>query len=157
VRASAKTDGPQSSAMHGDVTRMLATRSTVTLLREQRLARQDSSPDPIQPRAMAHLSSLLWFSAIRFTRVCDPKRTCRLSNARVLFDEPSALFSGRINISRSVSLRVRLTSLALSPFHVDKRVRLNTAKDAAASATPADAVVEEVVLLTYVAVERRLT
>jgi hypothetical protein len=45
----------------------------------------------------------------------------------------------------------------LSPFHFDKRVWLNAAKDAAASATLADAVVDALILLTYLAVERRLT
>src|ERR1700722_9939149 len=42
-------------------------------------------------------------------------------------------------------------------FHFDKRVRHNAAKDTTASTTLADAVVDAVILLAYVPVERRLT
>jgi hypothetical protein len=67
-------------------------------------------------------------------------------------------FGSRINISRSVSHpRFGRRLRHFSPFHFDKRVRLNAAEDAAALATLADAVVDAVILPTYGAVERRLT
>jgi hypothetical protein len=123
---------------------------------EQRLELQDSSSHPIQRRAMPSLRDFY------VLRELDTGESAILSHLPAIRRAPRPIrrTSGAVGqpdnyqpLRKPPRSGQRLRHL--SPFYFDKRVRLNAAKDAAASATLADAVVDAVILLTYVAVERR--